>query len=760
MPSLSPSDVAASDAPRTPVASARGDRAGTIGPWLAVLAAFSASACLFLIELFAGKMLLPRFGGAPSTWVSCLAFFQVSLVAAYFCSDRIIRLGRPWLQVWALAAMFVTAAVVTPLAAWSQAGQAVDAVLPRQVAVLALLALSIGPTFFVIATLAPLFGYWRGLWSDPGTASPASGKEVLSLYAAGNAGSFAALLAYPLLLEPAAGLGRQADLLAVLCIVVAALALATGWIGASRGLRSGTPAVAACGEVGWSVWLRWVALAAIPASWLASVTTHATVEIAPIPLLWIIPLAIYLLSFVIVFSPAGRLYRSLEPRGLLAAVCLAAWLLACDVEEPTWLTLAAHAVIFFVVCVCLHGMLVDSRPPPAQLSRLYLAMAVGGACGGLFNAVVAPLVFDAHHEFPLAIAAVAGIMPRVRPSLPPRLQWLAVIATGVLVAVSSGFLPGVPTSRGFWMAAMAAAVLASITLADSRLRTAAFAATLLGVFWMAEADQRVIHRTRTFFGVLRVTEDGNGPSRTLSHGSISHGVQLVSADPDRRAIPLSYYHHAGPLGSIFAAQQRRGRTARVGVAGLGIGTIAAYARSGEEFTFFEIDPAVVRIAGNADWFTFLADCRGRTRIVLDDARAAIQREPNRSLDLLVIDAFTGDSVPTHLLTREALAIYGAKLAADGVIAIHISNKYLDFVPIVEALAVDGGWMALSGDDTNIPGDYARIGSHWMALSRSLEAIQAIYVAPTSDRWQWAPVAEKAARRPWTDDSTRVIEAVR
>jgi SAM-dependent methyltransferase len=199
---------------------------------------------------------------------------------------------------------------------------------------------------------------------------------------------------------------------------------------------------------------------------------------------------------------------------------------------------------------------------------------------------------------------------------------------------------------------------------------------------------------------------------------------------------------------------------RVGVAGLGVGTVAAYAEPGQEFVFFEIDPEVVRIARNPDWFTFLADCRGDVRVVVDDARLALSREPDAGLDLLVVDAFTGDSVPTHLLTREAVALYGRVLAADGVIALHVSNKYLDFVPVVERLAADGGWMALRGLDADVPAEFARSPSEWMVLGRSRDVIKAIYAAPTSDRWQWQPCAEEPSGRLWTDDHTAVAEALR
>jgi hypothetical protein len=244
------------------------------------------------------------------------------------------------------------------------------------------------------------------------------------------------------------------------------------------------------------------------------------------------------------------------------------------------------------------------------------------------------------------------------------------------------------------------------------------------------------------------------------HGGIRHGVQLLADEPERRRIPLAYYHEAGPLGSVFAGLDAVGRRGRVGVAGLGVGTVASYARPGDEFVFFEIDPAVARLAADTRWFTFLADCRGATRVVVDDARRALERETDGGLDLLVIDAFTGDSVPTHLLTREAFALYGRKLTADGVLALHVSNKYLDFVPVVEAVAADGDWMGLVGRDVEVGADAARIPSEWIALSRSLDAVKAIYARPTSDQWKWRPCAETTARTPWTDDRTAVIEALR
>jgi hypothetical protein len=728
---------------------------------LSVIAAFVASSCLFVIELFAGKQLLPRFGGAPGAWITCLAFFQLALVAAYCHADRLIRRWSPGGQVGLQAMLFVAAAIVAPLGLGAGLTQGVQGRLPLPLVVLLMLAASIGPAFFAVATLAPLLGHWRSRWGRTAASGEAAADRAYGLYAAGNAGSFAALVAYPLVIEPVAGLTSQAELAGRLYAVVALLAVACGWFAASRSRGGvGIAPRAPARPVGWPAWLRWAALAAVPASWLSGLTTHATVEVAPIPLLWVVPLAVYLASFVVVFTPGGRRLRSVERPAVMAAVGIAAWLLAGNVEQPTWPVLIAHLAVFFVVCVGLHGVLVDERPPADRLSSMYLAMAVGGACGGLFNALVAPAVFDAHHEFPLALALAAALLPAPADAAPNPRRWRFVAGPAVVVAAMAMLAPWLAAPRWAWLAALAVLLAVALVALRRTERGVVVAAVLIGTFFMGETFQHVIHRSRTFFGVLRVCDAANGPSRTLVHGGITHGVQLVSDDPERRRIPLSYYAEAGPLGSVFRGLESVRPIRRVGVAGLGVGTVAAYAEPGQEFVFFEIDPEVVRIARNPDWFTFLADCRGDVRVVVDDARLALSREPDAGLDLLVVDAFTGDSVPTHLLTREAVALYGRVLAADGVIALHVSNKYLDFVPVVERLAADGGWMALRGLDADVPAEFARSPSEWMVLGRSRDVIKAIYAAPTSDRWQWQPCAEEPSGRPWTDDHTAVAEALR
>ena len=727
---------------------------------LFIVAAGAGSACLFLVELVAGKLLLPVCGGAPAVWITCLAFFQIVLVAAYFHANHRIRRHSEWAQTAIQAVLFVTAAIASLVALRAEAVVSPAAAWPVGVRALLILTAAIGPAFFALATLTPLFGHWRGRWS---ISAADRSRESYALYAAGNIGSFAVLLAYPLLIEPAIGVRRQLMLIAMLYAFVGITAIVCGGLTARRqprrpgsmaGLQGGR------GGVGWSAWGRWALLAAVPSSWLAGVTTYATTEVAPLPLLWVVPLAAYLASFALVFSPGGRRWARFEPAAIVCAAGIAAWLVAGNVTHPTWPVMLVHVAALFVVAVGLHGMLVDTRPSIEEQSSFYLALAVGGACGGLFNAVVAPLMFDAHHEFPLAMAIAAGLAP-VGSGRHHGWRHAAAVAGLAAFCVAVAGSPAVSAlDRPVWLAGLGGFVAVTGVMLAGVWRTAAILALLAATFVATERADGVVHRTRTFFGVLRVCDVANGPSRTLVHGGITHGVQLVSDDRERRRVPLAYYAEAGPLGSIFRGVESARSLRRVAVAGLGIGTVATYAKPGQEFVFFEIDPEVARIARHPGWFSFLADCRGDTRVVVDDARLALAREPEASFDLLVIDAFTGDSVPTHLLTREALALYGRTLTPNGAVALLVSNKYLDLVGVVERLAADGGWMALVGRDTDVPAEFARSPSQWMVLSRSLDLIKAIYTQPTSDRWRWQPCADEPVGRPWTDDHTAVADALR
>jgi len=682
---------------------------------LAAVAAACGSAALFLGELYAGKSLLPRFGGAPDTWVVCLAFFQGALVVAYGCTDMLVRRSSVRTQLIVQTTLLALAAVM--LATGSPASRSADAMTGFSIvgrpglAVVGDLVMGIGVPFFALATLGPLLAHWR---SHLGAADELAAYR---LSVAANAGSALVLILYPFAIETIAGLGQQREVLLRLVLVTMFVAATCGayLAGTAAGdcRRPEGPRVMPQAKT----MLRWMLLAAIPASWLASVTAHATVEVAPIPLLWILPLAIYLGSLAFVFGPGGRSLARYEPWILGGSVVTTVSLLGGNVVDPPAVVLTLYLLAFFGACVALHGRLFDERPPVEDLTTFYLALAAGGACGGIFNAAIAPVVFNSRHEFPLAVIAAACLVPRLafqRPS------------------------------------ARATSLLACVGLVLGGLLVAGYLA--------ADRVHGVIHRERSFFGVLEVCNDQNGRARTLRHGNIIHGVQLLDDRPDTRRIALAYYHANGPLGSVVASMRVTGGCRRVGVAGLGIGSIAAFAEKGDDYTFFEIDPAVARIARDPRWFTLLHTAPAAVRVVLDDARLALNREPTDVFDLLVIDAFTGDSVPTHLLTREALASYGRTVAPDGCIAFHVTNRYLDLVPIVAALAADAGWVGLVGRDGQGSRDRARFPSCWMVLGRDERRIEHIYAHPTADDWQWAVVLGNP-RDVWTDDRSPLAEAL-
>lgn len=461
--------------------------------WLAAATAALASAWLFLAELVTAKLLLPRFGGAPPVWIVCLAFFQVVLVIGSLHADLLARWLAPATQVVVQAAVLAAALSLTPLSVSTAVGFGGTAAARLQVVVS--LATLIGASFFAITGVGPLIAHWR---AQCGAATNPPADAAYRLSVAANAGSAAVLLAYPFAIESLTGLSGQWLLVWLGFLVAASCSLACGWHASRRSTPLGPTARNTAGRCTMGDTAAWVFLAAVPASWLAGVTTHLTVEIAPIPLLWIVPLAAYLASFAIVFAPGGRRWKRREPAMLLTAIVIAATLLAGGFKHPAWLMLGLHLAAFFLASLALHGRLFDRRPPASGLTAFYLSMAVGGALGGLFNALLAPLLFDAPHEYPLSVLA----------------------------------------------------------------------AVFVAAFVAQESFDGVVHRSRSFFGVLRVCEDSNGPSRNLRHGGIIHGVQLVSDDRERRAITLSYYHPSGPLGSVFRGLDSRGGVTRVAVAGL------------------------------------------------------------------------------------------------------------------------------------------------------------------------------------------------
>lgn len=733
---------------------------------------FVAAALLFAVEPLVGKLLLPKFGGAPAVWNTCLVFFQASLLAGYGYAHLISR-GLPRRVQLALHLLVVAAAwLALPIATsprWLPPGGASPT--PW---LLAMLAASAGLPFFALSATAPLLQTWFA-----GTGHRQA-HDPYFLYAASNAGSMIGLLAYPTLIEPNLPLTSQGRAWAIgyalLCALIAACAAVF-----CRSPSPALPLFAAAASrspverqaPGAWTRARWLALAFVPSSLLLAVTAHLSSDVSPVPLMWVAPLTLYLLSFILVFARLPGWVHRLMTLALPVVVLAQAYFVFTEeagVQYPmAWLALL-HLAVFFVAAMVCHGELARTRPPPAHLTEFYFWMSLGGVLGGLFNALLAPLLFHSMFEYPLGLALACMLAPplcarpllsawrpfrRLAQTTRPRHTIGLDLAAPVVIGLAAAtiFFRWSSEDRqpedSRWPAL---AVIALCALASPR--PVRFGLSVAAVFWtVAWYDDVVTHlvaRERGFYGVLQVRTDTDEEFYYLDHGHIRHGQQRRSEDSVMRDVPLIYYHPDGPIGQVFQAWPGRNDRQPVAVVGLGVGSLAAYGEPGQPFTFFEIDPAVEQIARNANFFTYLADSRADCRVVLGDARLSLAREPDGRYGLIVVDAFSGDAIPVHLLTREALELYLRKLAADGIAAFHISNQFLDLAPVLGNLAKDLRLFGLDQLQGVAREELAKgkSDSHWVVIARRRKDLQWL---AGDDRWQ--PLAARPGLPLWTDDYT-------
>lgn len=685
---------------------------GTSLPALYAATIFLSAALLFLVQPMFARMALPLLGGAPAVWNTTLVFYQVVLLVGYAYAHLTTRRLGVRRQALLHAVVLALPLLVLPIAVpggWSPptTGTPIGWLL-------GVLLVAVGPPFFAVATTSPLLQVWFARTGHPTAADP------YVLYAAGNVGSMLALLAYPVLLEPHLRLATQSYLwtggYAVLAVLMLTCAAAV-W----RTPRAGNPTLPAAEDATLAAApplsvrrrLRWVALASVPSSLLLSVTTYLTTTIAPIPLLWVLPLALYLLTFILAFARTRWVAPRLPALVLPLVLLPLAVTLLLQLAEPLWLLFGLHLAGFFGIALVCHGALAADRPPARQLTAFYLWLAVGGALGGLFTALVAPVIFTRVQEYPLVLALVCVL---VRPAPAPARRW------------------PVRLRNLAWPAALGTLV----------------AGVLLG------NPGHVLLTERSFFGAYRVTIDADDTYRILTHGRIVHGMQ--STDPDRRREPLSYFTRSGPIGQVFAAVEGHAPPSHVAVIGLGTGSLACYARPGQTWTFYEIDPAVERIARDPRYFTFLQDCAPAATVVLGDARRSLATAPDGRYNLLILDAYSGDAIPVHLLTREALARYCAKLAPGGLLAFHITNGYLDFTPVLAALARDAGLVGLTEDNnivTRAEAALGKTGSQWVVMARTAADLGVLAADP-----RWQPLQGRPGAAVWTDDFSSVVSVLR
>jgi spermidine synthase len=662
------------------------------------LAIFLSAFLLFQVQPLIGKMILPWFGGSASVWTTCMLFFQMTLLLGYFYSHWVVRFLSPWRQSLLHGSLLLLSLAVMPITAsadWKPTG-AEDPTLR----ILGLLMASIGLPYFVLSTTGPLLQAWF--------ARERSGLVPYRLFALSNFGSMLALLAYPLAVEPFFPTRWQSWLWSGLfaCFVVACGLLA--WRG-----RNGRPISAEHHEVGpaprWTRRVLWAALAACPSILMVADTSFLTTNIAPIPMIWVAPLALYLLSFILSFDHHGWYQRRVFLPLLVLALAALAYLPTLGLTQlPIHLSLAINLSAFFVCCMVCHGELARLQPHPSHLTGYYLMLAVGGAVGGFFVGVVAPFWFNSNYELSIGI-----------------------VLTGLVAAIAVN--PRASIARPAWRVAAVAAValylvlLAGIRIADHRDETSG-----------AEVS------VRNFYGTLQVHANAEDGYRSMLHGQIVHGRQHLAAD--KLDLPTTYYSADGGAGKALQIKASGGPL-RVGVIGLGVGTLVSYGRRDDYFRLYEIDPLVIDIAKTR--FSYLARTAAATEIVLGDARLQMENEPDQRFDVLVVDAFSGDSVPIHLLTREAFAQYFRHLKPDGVLAVHITNRFLDLQPVVKAAADHFGKDIRLVD---FAGDRQRqvFRSHWALISGDPAFFRHPQLADAT------PISARPGFQPWRDDYSSIF----
>jgi hypothetical protein len=725
------------------------------------LTLFCSSGLLFLAEPMFAKIVLPLLGGTPAVWNTCMVSFQALLLAAYAYGHWSIKwLGVPRqakLQLILLCAVTLALPIAIPRGWQPPAGQ--NPVLW----LLAVLPVGVGLPFFAAATTAPLLQRW---FSSTGHRA---GADPYFLYAASNVGSMVALLAYPTLLEPLMHLADQSRLWSTGYFGLIAM---TGCCALFVGPGPQTSRIASAERITAYRRVRWILLAMIPSSLLLGTTTFITTDIAAVPLLWIVPLALYLLSFILVFASRPIVPHRIMVRLQPVAVLWVALFMLGRVGQPVWMVLALHLAALFVSSMVCHGELAADRPSVGRLTDFYLTMSLGGVLGGLFNALLAPLIFSSAAEYPIALVAACALCPRPK-SAQKGTRWTVRTFDVVLPLAVGALAWGAPRamaamlghdSISLRMIALGAAVMVAGTAIRRRPRFVAALAALFLVAGAGAAKGELLAVRRSFFGIHRVVRNPDGPFNDLFHGTTVHGRQFVNAvsgTPSEPTIALTYYHRTGPIGQLFTQRIAAGQARRIGIVGLGVGSLAAYTNNTTQLTYYEIDPAVRWVAQDSGYFSFLksAENRGATiRIVMGDARLTLRDVRSRSCDLLVLDAFCGDAIPVHLLTRQAMNIYMDKLADGGILAIHISNMYLDLLPVCSALAADARCVAMYQNDLDVSPQQAAAGksaSQWVILAKSGQTLAALRNDP---RWKALPPAP--ATMVWTDDFSNILSVFR
>jgi SAM-dependent methyltransferase len=733
--------------------------AGTTGNSRALflITILTGSFLLFLVQPMIARMALPRLGGAPAVWNSAMLVYQALLLAGYAYAHRLTQTS-PRRQAIIHITLFAVAILWLPIGLANLQPPADGSPIFW---VPWLLIASIGPLFFVVAAQAPLMQRWYSMSGNQG--------EPYALYAASNIGSFGGLIAYPILVEPFTTLQSQKWIWSGIYLALMALVgICAIQIWRTAGANT-TPTEAAANEapIGWRRRLYWIILAAVPSGLMLSTTSHLTTDLMAMPLIWVIPLGIYLLSFSVAFADNQKPAYWISRFAPIVLIVSAAFVFVVWGKAAIG-GLTASLSLLFIVAVALHNEMYRTRPAPAQLTSFYLMMSVGGVLGGFFCAIVAPLLFDWTWEHPILILMAAALLPAI-PLLrlnenDPRLPLIMVVIG--MIALALGLFGGIsePVESSFTKILLAATIMTlGIAVAGFRIPFLLAVAGLLTINggWYSVQQSLDGVRMRSYFGTYTVNASESGRVRWLNHGTTMHGMQLLD-DPTR---PISYYPDTSGVGiAMLNAPRLYGPEASIGVVGLGTGTLACYRRPGQYWQFFEIDPLVIEIARERKIFSFLEKCAPDVPITLGDARLTLAAVPEGKFDILALDAFSSDSIPLHLLTKEAFATYRKALKPDGILLVHISNRYIDLNPVVAAEAKANGWSAALRHDSPTEQliNRGNRASQWIALSRDPAKLAELTgkVDKVKSRYynseQWLQLDAPGKTSPWTDDYASVL----
>jgi hypothetical protein len=714
---------------------------------LFALTLFTSASLVFVVEPMFGKMALPLLGGTPSVWNTCMVFYQAVLLAGYAYAHLLSTRLRLELQVAVHTSLLLIAAMALPVAMPPDWTPPVDRS-PIPSLLMALLA-GVGAPLLVLSATAPLLQKWFSLTDSESATDP------YFLYASSNVGSILALVAYPLIIEPSTPLRAQSTRWSAVYGLLVLLTAACGIAARVRRRASDNlPTVTTGGiSVSWQRRARWFALSFVPSSLMLAVTTYLSTDVGSVPLLWTIPLALYLLSFILGFATWRVVPPSVTRITASGALVILAFVFATGINRPLLVMLGLHLAVLFLVALSLHSDLADDRPEPDRLTEFYLWIAVGGVAGGLFNTLAAPLLFTSVAEYPLALAAAAWLMRRLGGATRPTARDLtaAIIAGGAAAGLVVLFRRSGPPSLAL-APLLAIACTALLVSARTTISFGLAVSLVLASGLVSRPDSGdLMYARRTFFGVLRVWNVAEERQHRIAHGTTIHGVQSTASGHTGAA--LSYYHPDGPIGQVFSALRHRLTTARVAVIGLGAGGLAAYAQPQQRWTFYEIDPEVERIARNPRFFTFLRDCGVQCEVRLGDARLRLTHDAAR-YDLLVVDAFSSDAIPVHLMTREAMALYIDRLTDGGVLVFHISNRHLRLRSLVAGLARDGRLTGRAQFYRNGTTTMVRTPSHWVAMARREIDLGSL----ASDR-RWTKLEPDPGTRIWSDDFSDVVSVL-